>query len=268
MHTISAELNAARLPALEARILLMHVTHKTRVQLITQSDYRLTEAEQLSYRQLVQRRIEGEPIAYLTGRREFFGLELEVTPDVLIPRPDTELLVELALQHAAPNSSLLDLGTGSGAIAVALAHERSDLHIWASDISHAALAVARQNAVTHHCKIQFALSDWYADLPAMQWHTIVSNPPYIENLDPHLSQGDLRYEPQDALTDHADGLSAYRQLIAGAAPRLSQHGWLLLEHGYNQAAAVRELLAAQPFAEIQSWRDIAGIERVSGARLK
>jgi len=268
MHSISAQLNATRLPAAEARILLMHALNKTRIQLITQSDYQLTDAEQRNYRQLVQRRIQGEPIAYLTGRREFFGLELQVTHDVLIPRSDTELLVELALQHAAPDSSLLDMGTGSGAIAVAIAHERSDLHIWASDISHAALVVAQQNAATHRCNIQFAASDWYASLPDMQWNTIVSNPPYIEHQDPHLSRGDLRFEPQNALTDHGDGLSACRQIIAGAAARLSEQGWLLLEHGYNQAAAVRALLAAQPFTQIQSWRDIAGIERVSGARLK
>lgn len=266
MHSISNQLRSAALPALEARLLMMHVLNKTRIQLITQSDYLLTDAELKTYQQLVQRRIQGVPIAYLIGQREFFGLMLHVTPDVLIPRPDTELLVELALQYASPNANLLDMGTGSGAIAVAVAHQRPDLTVWASDISPAALAVARHNALTHHCTIQFEESDWYANLPAMQWQTIVSNPPYIEQRDPHLQQGDLRFEPVDALTDHADGLTAYRQLIAGARSRLLHGGWLLLEHGFDQAAAVRALFAAHGFEQIQSWRDIAGIERVTGAQ--
>ena len=245
----------------------MHVLGKTRIQLITQSDYQLGDTEQQNYAQLEQRRLNGEPIAYLTGQREFFGLNLRVTPDVLIPRPDTELLVELALHYAARNSSLLDLGTGSGAIAVAVAHQRPDLQVWASDISAAALQVAQHNASTHHCSIRLERSDWYADLPDRQWQTIVSNPPYIENGDPHLSQGDLRFEPINALTDHHDGLTAYRQLIAGAPTRLENGGWLLMEHGYDQAHKLRELLAAAPFTQIQSWRDLAGIERVSGAKL-
>jgi release factor glutamine methyltransferase len=266
MHSISAQLNATTLPALEARLLMMHVLNKTRIQLITQSDYLLTDVELKTYQQLVQRRGQGVPIAYLIGQREFFGLMLHITPDVLIPRPDTELLVELALQYAAPNANLLDLGTGSGAIAVAVAHQRPDLTVWASDVSSQALAVARHNAHTHHCTIQFEESDWYTNLPAMQWQTIVSNPPYIEQHDPHLKQGDLRFEPINALTDHADGLSAYRQLIAGAKSYLVDGGWLMLEHGYDQAQAVRDLFAAHHYLQIQSWRDIAGIERVSGAQ--
>lgn len=268
MHSIGKQLAATQLPALEARMLLMHVLNKTRIQLITQSDYELSSSELDTYQSLVQRRIHGEPIAYLTGQREFYGLGLHVTPDVLIPREDTELLVDLALQHAPEQASVLDLGTGSGAIAVSLAHERPDLQVWACDISSAALAVAQRNAGLHQCQIQFALSDWYAGLPEMKWHTIVSNPPYIERNDSHLSQGDLRFEPVDALTDHADGLTAYRTLIAGAPQRLLAHGWLLLEHGYDQAQAVRALLATQGFTQIQSWRDINGIERVSGAQLK
>jgi release factor glutamine methyltransferase len=268
MNSISNQLRATPLPALEARILLMHALNKTRVQLITESEYQLTDAELQTYRQLVQRRVGGEPIAYITGRREFFGLLLQVTPDVLIPRPDTELLVELALQYAPPDSSLLDMGTGSGAIAVAVAVQRTDLQVWASDISRAALQVAELNAATHRCTINFMVSDWYADLPERLWHTIVSNPPYIERQDPHLGQGDLRFEPIHALTDHGDGLSAYRQIIAGARTRLCDAGWLLMEHGYDQAQAVRDLLAAHRFTQIQSWRDIAGIERVSGAQFR
>lgn len=267
VHSISNRLRDTTLPALELRILLMHVLQKSRVQLITQSDYVLSAAEQLSFGQLVQRRLNGEPIAYLTGQREFYGLNFLVSPDVLIPRPDTELLVELALQYSPAGTNLLDLGTGSGAIAVTLAHLRSDLQIWASDISEAALKVAQHNAGAHQCTIQFRLSDWFAGLPEMQWQTIVSNPPYIENQDPHLRQGDLRYEPVNALTDHADGLSAYRTIIAQAQLRLADGGWLLLEHGYDQAGAVRNLLSAQHFTGVQSWRDLAGIERVSGGTL-
>jgi len=269
MQSIARQLSATPLPAMEARILLMHVLGKTRIQLITQSDTLLTDVELRTYQTLVQRRIDGEPIAYLTGQREFYGLNLTVTPDVLIPRADTELLVDLALQYTPQHSTLLDLGTGSGAIAVAIAQQRSDLQLWACDISAAALKVAQSNADRYAspCAIQFVLSDWYAGLPERQWHTIVSNPPYIRQNDSHLSQGDLRFEPQNALTDHADGLSAYRTLISGAPQRLMAGGWLLLEHGYDQAQAVRALLAAQPFTQIQSWRDLAGIERVSGAQL-
>ena len=264
MHSISDALGAADLPASEARILMMHALNKTRIQLITQSDMILNALELGAYAALTARRRAGEPIAYLTGKREFFGLALEVTPAVLIPRPDTELLVELALERASPGTTILDLGTGSGAIAVALTSQRQDLQLWACDLSQAALEVAQRNAGTHHCKIQFQQSYWYDSLPAMRWNTIVSNPPYIEQHDDHLQQGDLRFEPLDALTDHGDGLSAYRQIISGATTRLVPGGWLLLEHGYNQAQAVRALLEQHHFTQIQSWCDIAGIERVSG----
>lgn len=266
MQSISKQLLAAGLPASEARILMMHVLGKTRIQLITQSDLILNQTQLDAYAALTARRRAGEPIAYLTGQREFYGLALQVTPAVLIPRPDTELLVELAITRAGANSTLLDLGTGSGAIAVAIATQRQDLQLWASDVSSTALEVAQRNAATHNCRIQFQHSDWYASLPAMRWNTIVSNPPYIEQHDAHLQQGDLRFEPLNALTDHGDGLSAYRQIIAGATTRLQPQGWLLLEHGYNQAAAVRKLLAQHGFTEVESWLDLAGIARVSGGR--
>jgi len=254
------------IPVSEVRLLMMHALNKTRIQLITQSEELLSDAEIKTIHELIQRRTQGEPIAYLIGQREFFGLSLQVTPDVLIPRPDTELLVELGLRFAPPDSTLLDLGTGSGAIAVAIAHERADLKIWAGDISPMALDVARCNAETHQCQIHFVESDWYQTLPDMKWQTIVSNPPYIVQNDPHLSQGDLRFEPRNALTDHADGLSAYRQIMQGATTRLEQGGWLLVEHGFDQAQSVRNLFAEHRFATIQSWRDIAGIERVSGGQ--
>jgi len=263
-YTIATILRASSLEPLESRMLVMHVLKKNRIQLITQSEYVLTPDELQRVLMLFSRREQGEPIAYLTGERGFFGLSLHVTPDVLIPRPDTELLVELALHYAPPNSVLLDMGTGSGAIALAVATQRPDVQVWASDVSEAALVVAQKNATAHQCAIHFSQSDWYQDLADQTWHTIVSNPPYIVQHDPHLSQGDLRFEPINALTDHADGLSAYRILIAGAPKRLLCDGWLLLEHGYDQAAAVTALFSAHGFTQVQSWPDLNGILRVSG----
>ena len=263
-HTLASILRASSLEPLETRMLVMHALKKTRIQLITQSDHVLTGDEVESVLTLFSRREQGEPMAYLTGEREFFGLSLQVTPDVLIPRPDTELLVELALRLAPPDSSVLDLGTGSGAIAIALASQRPDLQIWASDVSAAALAVAQGNATAHQCAIRFVQSDWYHQFAGTRWQTLVSNPPYIVQHDPHLSQGDLRFEPLHALTDHADGLSAYRVLIGGTPMHLQQGGWMLLEHGYDQADAVSGLLTAQGFEQVQSWPDLNGILRVSG----
>ncbi len=216
----------------------------------------------------MQRRVAGEPIAYIVGEREFYGLSFEVTPDVLIPRPETELLVELALQYMPADARVLDLGTGSGAIAIALAHAQPDAIVTALDASPAALAVARGNAQRHSVAVELLHSDWFAALAVprdmRQFDVIVSNPPYIVAGDPHLTQGDLRFEPADALTDHADGLSALRTIVSGAMSHLVAGGWLFVEHGYDQAAAVRTLLAEQGFVDGQSWKDLAGIERVSG----
>lgn len=263
--TIGAWLRNAQLPSLEARILLTHALGLTRVQLITQSERTLTarEADQLAM--LAQRRIDGEPIAYIVGTREFYGLEFEVTPAVLIPRPETELLVELALDHLPQGGKLLDMGTGSGAIAVALAYTCPDAQVTALDVSDAALAVAKRNAIKHGAKVEFLRSDWYSAVGDRQFDVIVSNPPYIVKDDHHLREGDLRFEPVDALTDHDDGLSALRTIIAGATKHLN--GWLFMEHGYDQAAAVRELLQQQGFSGVQSWKDLAGIERVTGGNI-
>lgn len=263
--TIGAVLNKPAIAAFEARILIAHALQLSRVQLITQSERALTaeEAEMLS--KLFQRRVNGEPIAYIVGEREFYGLMLHTTPDVLIPRPETELLVELALERLPPDAHVLDLGTGSGAIAIAIAHIRPDATVTALDFSEAALAVARRNASRHGVNIRFLQSDWYQALAAEQFDVIVANPPYIVAADPHLSQGDLRFEPTSALTDHADGLSALRKIIEGAPRHLVGEGWLLMEHGYDQAAQVRELLATHEWRDVQSWKDLARIERVSGA---
>ena len=267
--SLADALRGAPLDTLENRILIGHALQLTRIQLITQSERLLTatEAEQLTA--LFHRRLQGEPIAYIVGEREFFGLAMQVTPDVLIPRPDTELLVELALERLPQQGKALDMGTGSGAIAVAIAHTRPDVAMTALDVSEGALKVAASNAQRHGAKVTFLRSDWYAALgetPQPWLDLIVSNPPYIVSGDAHLSQGDLRFEPIGALTDHADGLSALRIIVDGAATYLKPDGWLLMEHGYDQSAAVRTLLAQRGFSEVQSWRDLAGIERVSGGK--
>ena len=267
--TIAQCQTASPLEPLETRMLLMHTLGLSRVQLITQSDTILNTEQTHEFSKLINRRIKGEPMAYIIGEREFFGLAFYVTPDVLIPRPDTELLVELGLSYAPQNSQLLDLGTGSGAIAIAIAQQRSDLQVTAIDVSNAALKIAEKNAARHlqPNRITLMLSDWYSAISDQKFSTIVSNPPYIVKDDDHLSQGDLRFEPINALTDHADGLSAYRQIISGAKNHLCADGWLLMEHGYDQSQAVQEILSMHGFIDVQSWPDLAGILRVSGGRL-
>jgi release factor glutamine methyltransferase len=267
------------LDALETRILLCHSTGLSRVQLITRSEETATPVQAAAFRSAVLRRVTGEPIAYILGQREFYGLMLRVTPDVLIPRPETELLVELALERLPSGGRVLDMGTGSGAIAVAIAHQRADAHVTALDISGAALAVAADNAARHLAgrvnMPRLLESDWYAGLAAAHardpaftpmFDLILANPPYIVAGDKHLSQGDLRFEPVSALTDHQDGMSALRTIIEDAPAYLSAGGWLLMEHGYDQAEAVRTHLMQHAFSEVQSWCDLAGIERVSGGR--
>ena len=268
--SLAEALRNAPLDSLENRILISHALQLTRIQLITQSERQLTADEAAQLNALFRRRLQGEPIAYIVGEREFFGLAMQVTPDVLIPRPDTELLVELALERLPQHGRALDMGTGSGAIAVAIAHTRPDVVMTALDVSEGALKVAAGNALRHGAKVAFLRSDWYAALgeaTVPYLDLIVSNPPYIVAGDVHLSQGDLRFEPIGALTDHADGLSALRIIIDGAATYLKADGWLLMEHGYDQSEAVRKLLEQRGFSEVQSWRDLAGIERVSGGRL-
>jgi release factor glutamine methyltransferase len=262
--TLAALQKQSPLDAIETRILVMHALGLTRTQLITQSERELTDTETASVAQLIARRESGEPIAYIVGEREFYGLPFRVTPAVLIPRPETELLVELALEHLPQKGCVLDLGTGSGAIAVAIAHARPDATVTALDVSTDALAVAQGNAARNNVRVEFLQSDWYAAVTDRLFDVIVSNPPYIVAGDAHLSQGDLRFEPAGALTDHADGLSAIRKLCADARVHLAPQGSIHIEHGYDQAEAVRTLLSRHGFADVQSWRDLAGIERVSG----
>ncbi len=266
MTTVGTLQATLPLDPLENRILLCHALGLTRVGLITQSHRAVTDTEAHAVAALLARRLAGEPIAYIVGKREFFGLDFQVSDAVLIPRPDTELLVELALERMPAQSRVLDMGTGSGAIAVALAHTRPDCAVTALDVSAAALAVARANALANGARVDFVQSDWFGAIAGQRFDLIVSNPPYIRAGDAHLCDGDLRFEPVDALTDHGDGLGALRTIITGAGAHLAPACWLLLEHGYDQAADVRALLDAAGYTEVQSWRDLSGIERVSGAR--
>lgn len=268
--TVRQLLASAGLPQNEARILLMHVMAVSRTWLIAH-DTDVVEAEAASrFTLLAQRRIGGEPIAYLVGQREFMGHVFTVSPAVLIPRPETELLVEtgLACVHGLQAPRVLDLGTGSGAIAISIALARPDAYVVATDTSGSALAVARSNAARLEADIRLCRGSWWTALSDepddMGFDLIVSNPPYIASRDEHLGQGDLRFEPPGALTDYADGLAALRVIAEGAASRLKPGGALWLEHGYDQAGAVRKLLVENGFTQVESRRDLAGIERISG----
>lgn len=279
MNTVKAALAAARekLPASEARLLLGHVLDRPAAWLVAHDDALLEEADLLRFASLVARRKGGEPVAYLVGYREFYGREFAVLPAVLIPRPETEMLVDLALAQevgvgatakctATGATSILDLGTGSGCIAVTLALEIRQAEVTAVDASAAALSVARENAERLGATLRFQQSNWFDQLAGETFDLIVANPPYIATTDPHLCAGDLRHEPEPALASGADGLDAIRQIVAGAPRYLRPRGRLWLEHGYDQAAAVHELLAAAGFDDIQQHRDVAGIVRVSGGR--
>jgi release factor glutamine methyltransferase len=207
-------------------------------------------------------------VAYLLGVREFYGRDFAVSPATLIPRPDTELLIELALQQlqGIAQPRILDLGTGSGAIGVTLALERPDAAVCAVDLSTDALDMALGNAQRLGAKMEGLAGSWFAPLAGRRFDLIVSNPPYIEADDPHLAQGDLRFEPRSALASGTDGFDDIRQIVAGARAHLVAGGWLLFEHGYNQAGGARALLTQEGFSEVRSWNDLAGIERVSGGR--
>ncbi|CAM5219913.1 Release factor glutamine methyltransferase OS=Castellaniella defragrans OX=75697 GN=prmC PE=3 SV=1 [Castellaniella defragrans] len=258
------------LPLLEFHLLWQQVLGVSRAWLIAHDTDTLDAAQCALYDRLEARRVAGEPMAYLLGRREFLGRDFRVTPDVLIPRPETELLVECALAAVAkvPEPHVLDLGTGSGIVAVSMALDRSDARVQAVDNSAPALSLARMNARALGAKLLFSLGNWYdSPLGFSEFDVIVSNPPYVRAGDAHLSSGDLRFEPRGALTDGADGLSALREIVRGAPSHLSAAGALCVEHGFDQAPAVRELFRAQGFEGIASLRDLAGIERVTWGRL-
>lgn len=255
----------------EARELLLHVCACSHAELIARGDAVLAEDEAVRYADLVARCAAGEPLAYLLGSAWFAGREFAVSPAVLIPRPDTEVLVEQGLAAIAGKTAprLVDLGTGSGIVAVTLALTRPDAEVSAVDISPAALDVARSNAARLGATVRFLAGDWFAPLAGECFDLIVSNPPYVAAGDPHLRRDGLPFEPQGALTDGVsggDGMACIAHLVAHAAAHLTPGGALRIEHGYDQAVKTRTLLLAAGFTEVDSWRDGAGIERVSGGR--
>lgn len=272
MTTVTQSLAAAHaqgLDRLDAQRLLLHVLGRRdagRAWLIAHDADPLPCAAQQQFAALCARRARGEPLAYLTGEREFYGITLHVDARVLDPRPDTETLVDWALQlPLPPDARVIDLGTGSGAIALALAAQRPGWQVHALDASPDALAVARANATRLGLPVHFVHGAWLAHLPAATrgpYHAIVSNPPYIAAADPHLAA--LSHEPLQALASGPDGLSDLRQIIAQAPAHLAPGGWLLLEHGHDQASAVRALLTSTGFTQVQTRRDLPGIERCSG----
>jgi release factor glutamine methyltransferase len=259
--TIQQALDSSGIDPREARLLLAAATGFSEASVLAHGERQLPADAAGRFTEYTGRRKAGEPVAYILGRKEFYGLDLAVSPAVLIPRPETELLVELAL--AAPFSAAADLGTGSGAIALALKKHAPNARVVATDASAAALAVARRNAVKHGLEIELRHGRWLEPLGAEGFELLVSNPPYVAAGDPHLA--DLRHEPPSALVAGADGLDAMREIARAAPAHLASGGRLLLEHGIGQAAQVRRLLAQAGLRAIETWRDLAGIERVSGA---
>jgi len=262
--TVEEALRCAPIDAREARLLLAAASGVSEASILAWPDRALAVRVEQRFQAYVQRRTSGEPVAYILGRKEFYGLELSVTPAVLIPRPETELLVDLALERGF--ASAVDLGTGSGAIALALKHARRSATVTAVDASVEALEVAKKNAAALDLEVRFVHGRWLAPLGAERFDIIVSNPPYVAEGDPHLAA--LAFEPQSALVAGRDGLDALRQIASGASLHLKAGGWLLLEHGMGQDGAVRALLDAQGLEKTTSWPDLAGIPRVTGGRLK
>jgi release factor glutamine methyltransferase len=271
--TVRRALAQSGLVPLDAQVLLAHVLGKNRAWLVAHADEALSRERGDAFFALVRRRHEGVPVAYLTGEREFWGLSLQVSPAVLIPRPETETLVELALARlpAAREVRVLDLGTGSGAIALAIARERPRAAVLATDVSADALDVARANARRLGLgNVEFVQSDWYEGVASIRrgagFDLIASNPPYVAAADAHLGAGDLRFEPSPALVSGADGLAAIRAIVRRAREHLAAGGTLAVEHGYDQAERVRELFVDADLAEIVAARDLAGIPRVVSGR--
>jgi release factor glutamine methyltransferase len=261
-----------RIDRLDARLLVQHVAHCSHADLLAHPDTPLSAAQARTLDALVRRRATGEPLAYLVGSAGFYGRQFAVSADVLVPRPETELLVELALERlrdlATP--AVADLGTGSGVLAVSLKCLCPRASVVAVDLSAAALAVARQNAGVHGVTVRFVEGDWYTPLAGERFDLIVANPPYVAVADPHLERGGLPFEPRMALTDGVaggDGLDCTRMIAGGAAAHLLPAGWLLVEHGHEQAVAVRQLLREAGLSGIATWSDLSGSERVSGAFL-
>lgn len=253
-------------PLLDARVLLAFVLCQSTTYLLTWPERLLSEEQYQQYQQMLQRRQAGEPIAYLTGKKEFWSLSFDVSPSTLIPRPDTEVLVEQALEKLTSGQSVLDLGTGTGAIAIAIAHECPDVYVTAVDLRDDALQLARKNVQRHHVHVQLHQSSWFECLQEQKFNLIVSNPPYIDADDPHLQQGDVRFEPHSALIADNQGLADLQTIIIQAPDHLFDDGWLMVEHGYQQAAAVACLMQQAGFDSIHTQYDYAGLARVTMGR--
>lgn len=254
-------------PKLDAELLLADALQRDRTYLFTWSDRTLSDSEQQAFAQRLQLRLDGQPVAHIIGHREFWGLTLKVTADTLIPRPDTETLIEAVLDLKLPQKAdILDMGTGTGAIALAIKSERPQANVNALDLSLKALSVAKENAANHHLDITFHHSSWFENMSEQSFDCIVTNPPYIEERDPHLLQGDVRFEPITALTSGEDGLDDIRLIIKQAKSFLNPDGWLVIEHGYNQAQAVKTLFMENGYKDYQLKIDLGGNPRISYAR--
>jgi release factor glutamine methyltransferase len=277
--TYQTLLTQAQIPYTESRLLLGFLTQKPLSFFMAHGEELVPASILEDYKRLLNRRLAGEPMAYILGRKDFYGREFQVNASVLIPRPETEHLIDLSLSllrepllkpksHTAPNDlTVLDLGTGSGIIALTLALELPQAQVYASDFSAAALTVAKNNAKTLHANVTFLagswLQPWAQHHPDLRFDLIASNPPYIEKNDPHLCQGDLRFEPQQALSDDANGLSCLQAIAEQAPKHLKKGGFLLLEHGYDQGAACRDLLRDAGFDAVQTQTDYANLDRIT-----
>ena len=265
MSTIRDWLQRSPLPKLEARMLLQYVGDFSRAYLVAHDDEVLPDMMVWQLNDMQQARVDGVPMAYLLGEREFYGRVFQVTPAVLIPRPETELLVETVMQYLPQGGRVWDVGTGSGIIAITTALERNDAQVHASDISAEALDIARNNTGRLGAQVVFHLGSWYAVEPLQNElvDVLVSNPPYIHKDDGYLQQGDLRFEPQQALTDFDDGLSAYRALAADCALYIKPQGWLMVEHGFEQAADIQAIFQTAGLQQVHTLQDYAGLDRIT-----
>jgi release factor glutamine methyltransferase len=261
---------AQKVGVVDARVLLAHLLKRDAAYFIAHGAEVLDAGARDTFERLIARRADGEPVAYITGHREFYGLDFRVTPAVLIPRPETELLVDVVLERLPPTAGagVLDLGTGSGCVAITVARQRPRVRVVAVDMSRPALALAQENAGAHGvANVEFRLGNWFSRLAGESFLVIAANPPYVAVGDPHLARGDLRHEPAEALVAPEEGLACLRAIADAAPAHLAPGGWLLFEHGHEQAAPCREFLRQAGFVEIFSRADLADIERVTGGRL-